>query len=279
MKNITALLGMLGVVSMFYACAADTVSSPYENGQATNSSSSAAPVANLSATTDPASSSSVDTVHTQVVISSAGSHATPNYSNGIFCWTSECEKTNSAASSAPLSSASIEISTPATTTGEPPIVTETEMTDQRDQKKYKLIRIGNVHWMAENLNYATKTGSYCSDPDKGTDMCSTYGVFYVYSAASRACPAGWRLPTEAEVSAADKTVDHSWWQIGGRFKLENDKLSYGLADEQGYIWIEAVGENTSFRVKNYGGSDNVHEFQTGSLAERAYNVRCVSTEM
>ena len=63
--------------------------------------------------------------------------------------------------------------------------------------------------------------------------------------------------------------------MGGRFKVADGKVTeYGLENEQGYIWIQAEGENNSFRVKNYNDSDD-HELQHSDGAERAYNVRCV----
>ena len=128
------------------------------------------------------------------------------------------------------------------------------MTDPRDGKTYKIVKIGNQTWMAENLNYETRD-SYCYE-DKESN-CEKYGRLYTWSAAKNACPEGWHLSSieewddlfyaiGGEVTAAQKLKSSSGW-----FKCENNGNN---TDDFGFSLLSA-----GFYAKGQPNSGYVHE--------------------
>jgi uncharacterized protein (TIGR02145 family) len=88
-------------------------------------------------------------------------------------------------------------------------------TDPRDGNVYKIVEIGGVVWFAENLNFAAE-GSVCyeNDPANG----DKYGRLYDWETAMKACPDGWRLPSDEEWTAL---VDYAGGEETAGTKLKS----------------------------------------------------------
>lgn len=73
--------------------------------------------------------------------------------------------------------------------------------DSRDNAAYRITVIGGVIWMADDLRYGgteTEPLSRAKCPD---DDCEDSGRLYTYDAAMVACPEGWALPSNDQMSS------------------------------------------------------------------------------
>ena len=240
------------------------------------------------------------------------------YSSGVFCWTDGCEaklssssKGSSSASNSKSSSSTTKSSSSSAKSSSssappvPPTVTENEMTDNRDGVKYKIEKIGDVTWMAENLRFKPSSGTYCDatvevtvkkeGPGGGegpggaggpgaqqaeeetitVNVCEQYGMFYTsLSVATAACPYGWRLPTKDEVLAALEAKPGTWWTLGGRFNLENS--AYEKAETEGRLWIQTTSdEKNCLQIMKSGENNVTTDYLYAGAGKRAFHARCV----
>jgi uncharacterized protein (TIGR02145 family) len=74
-------------------------------------------------------------------------------------------------------------------------------TDKRDNKKYRIVKIGTQIWMAENLNY--NGGSICYGYinkyyNNNSENGEKFGMLYDWETANKVCPEGWHLPSDKE---------------------------------------------------------------------------------
>ena len=177
-----------------------------------------------------------------------------------------------------------------------PSISYGEMTDSRDGQVYKTIVVDNITWMAENLNFES-ANSYCyNDSSK---YCATYGRMYTWSAALKACPDGWHLPSYDEAYAltgpdlngqtkgGDKLRSMVGWNEEGRPGLDTYGFSaspggrrissgqyYALGTEVGYWFIVEDGDIIYDWVMEFH-HDSPNSMLTRENEDWAYSVRCV----
>ena len=189
-----------------------------------------------------------------------------------------------------------------------PEPTSGTFTDDRDNKVYKWVKIGNQVWMAENLAYLPRVnrvadgsedaaGSYyyvygydgtnVADA-KATDNYATYGVLYNWTAAmdgeassttnpsgiQGVCPTGWHLPSDAEWT---ELTDY----LGGR-SVAGGKLketgtthwaspNYEATNETGFTALPGgnrVDNGAFYSIGNYGLWWSATEYGTDNAWNR-----------
>src|SRR4030042_2121977 len=128
-------------------------------------------------------------------------------------------------------------------------------TDSRDGQVYKIIKLNDRWWMAQNFNYET-TGSYCYS-DKNLN-CNIYGRLYTLSSAKNSYPPGWHLPTDDEWQTLEA-------YLGIPLKEINTTGLRGINAGDLLTSEEGVGFNAK-----YSGYINTRHYQSYSLNNIAY---------
>ncbi len=152
------------------------------------------------------------------------------------------------------------------------------MTDSRDNKVYKTVKIGNQVWMAENLNYYDESlngSSWCygSENSDDTPNCSVIGRYYTWAAAIDSvklatdvdnpqdcgngktctlpakvqgiCPNGWHLPNKAEWELLISTVG----DVSSAGKILKSQTGWNSSDDTDAYGFSALPAG----VRDYDG--------------------------
>lgn len=136
------------------------------------------------------------------------------------------------------------------------------MTDNRDGKVYRTVKIGEQTWMAENLNYAGDGIGHCYNDIP--ENCDVGGRLYKWDVAKEVCPEGWHLPSKKEFETLFSTVermhDEEECSLADMFKATSGWVNFywqhtqGL-DKVGFSAVPAGGKHIlSYREPEYNHS-------------------------
>jgi uncharacterized protein (TIGR02145 family) len=131
--------------------------------------------------------------------------------------------------------------------------TAATITDSRDGKTYKAIKVGTQIWMAENLNYDDAKYSRCYD--NNPDNCAKYGRLYDWETANNACPDGFHLPTNEEWNTL---IDYVGGEKMGGKSLKSSKgwKRYSKSDYfDNQYGFTALPGGYGYMVESYGYID------------------------
>jgi len=146
------------------------------------------------------------------------------------------------------------------------------LTDKRDGKKYKIVKIGSQTWMAENLNYDA-SGSKCYGNKLAN--CEKYGRLYNWSVAKNACPSGWHLPTKGEYETLDKYIGGQN-VAGKKLKAKSGWNKNNGTDEFGFSALPGGNGSSSgdFSSVGYNGDwwSATEDNATGAYSRRMYYI-------
>jgi uncharacterized protein (TIGR02145 family) len=156
--------------------------------------------------------------------------------------------------------------------------------DSRDQKEYKMVKIGNITWMTENLKWECEGSFIYEDLAKNLKK---NGRLYSYEASRNVCPIGSHLPTKQDWDSLKHAVDPNDAGDAGQKLMKKTKPGFA-ATLSGYK--NAKGKFVAFEDEGqYWGADNTVYFR-GEMKDvsffindaiqkkdlkNCYSIRCV----
>lgn len=159
--------------------------------------------------------------------------------------------------------------------------------DPRDDHSYRVVKIGKVRWMAENLAYKSP-GSICSSKEE--KWCRVYGRLYDLASARDACMPQWHLPSQDDWKALlanePDPLRLKGPELGGNNRSGFHALPGGMAfpkgegamsrSQDGKFWEEMDSDGS---LNRWNFEEGAHEIERDpSSRSNMFSVRCVEGE-
>jgi uncharacterized protein (TIGR02145 family) len=179
------------------------------------------------------------------------------------------------------------------TSATPPTAWEGDtIIDAKDGQKYRVVKIGNQVWMAEDMRYQPSTANtWC--PGGADSNCVKYGRLYDWYTAMEICPTGWRLPIRKDFDtlvAFVKSTRNLRTTTG--WGISNGTDDYGFSsvpagwynpDHSGnpfgtwaYYWTSAeVNSAKAYWYGFYSGTTYLEGSRDGEPKTIGFSVRCL----
>jgi uncharacterized protein (TIGR02145 family) len=168
-------------------------------------------------------------------------------------------------------------------------VAEGVFTDSRDKQQYSAFKIGDLLWMAKNLNYETDN-SWCYG--NANSNCEKHGRLYDFNSAKKSCPCGWHLPSTEEWSKLIDAIGNESGEAGKKLKskiLWNGTDEFGFSalpsgryddGEFNYVdiyasWWTATRYSDNKSLSRYMNSDSDNILENNNDNYIGFSVRCV----
>jgi len=146
--------------------------------------------------------------------------------------------------------------------------------DSRDNKSYKIKKIGSKYWMMENMRYKVP-GSKCKN-------CITKGRHYNLAMAKKACPSGWTLPSVSDFKellqkggSFNGAVQLAKIDFNGRYGRSGNGNDFAGVGTFASFWTSSSqGQNGSHFFFNKKNNINITRADVQGN-DQMYSCRCV----
>jgi len=172
------------------------------------------------------------------------------------------------------------------------------ITDDRDSKTYKTVKIGNQWWLAQNLQFEcpNKNLAYWADEAK-SELGLLYRPYYSLVKMNNVCPAGWHVSTDEDWLALERFIGipsselktFNWTNRGGNQNVQgklndlgfngqsykaNGKFFFFAGLSSVYLTSTENG-NQGYIFRGFGDEGSLISRRSDNLEKVEFSIRCV----